>query len=76
MPLTLDKVLASVEMLPRDEQEMLEDLLRRRRIEAWRRETAAEARKAVKAFRAGKLKAEPVETVIGRLRAGLQAGAE
>ena len=60
MPITLDKVLTSAETLPRDEQEMLEDLLRKRRIEAWRRETAAEARKAVKAFRVGRLKAEPV----------------
>jgi len=76
MPLTLDKVLTSAETLPRDEQEMLEDLLRSRRIEAWRRETAAEARKALKAFRTGKFKAESADTVIGRLRAGLQAEAE
>ena len=76
MPITLDKVLTSAETLPRDEQEMLEDLLRKRQIEAWRRETAAEARKAIKAFRVGRLKAEPVETVIRSLRAGLQAEAE
>ena len=76
MPITLDKVLTSAETLPRDEQEMLEDLLRKRRIEAWRRETAAEARKAIKAFRVGRLKTEPVETVIRSLRAGLQAEAE
>jgi hypothetical protein len=74
--MTLDKVLTSAETLPRDEQEMLEELLRKRRIEAWRRETAAEARKAVKAFRAGRLKAEPVETVIDRLRAVLQTETE
>jgi hypothetical protein len=76
MPMTLDKVLTYAETLPRDEQEMLEDLLRKRRIEAWRHETAAEASKAVKAFRVGKLKAEPVETVIGRLRAGLRSETE
>jgi len=70
-PLTLDQVLTSAETLPRDDQEMLEELLRRRRIEAWRRETAAEAKKALKAYRAGKLKAESVEAVIARLRAGL-----
>jgi hypothetical protein len=67
--LTLERVLTSAEALPADEQEMLENLLRQRRIEAWRRDTAAEARKAVKAFRSGKLKAETVESVIARLRA-------
>lgn len=67
--LTLDRVLTQAEALPADEQEMLESLLRRRRIEAWRRETAAEAKKAVKAFRSGKLKGQAVESVIARLRA-------
>ena len=67
--LTLDRVLTQAEALPADEQEMLESLLRRRRIEAWRRKTAAEAKKAVKAFRSGKLKGRSVEGVISRLRA-------
>ena len=67
--LTLERVLTSAEALPADEQEMLENLLRQRRIEAWRRDTALEARKVVKALRAGKLKAESVESVIVRLRA-------
>lgn len=67
--LTLDRVLTSAEALPADEQEMLENLLRQRRIEAWRRDTALEAKKAVKALRSGKLKAESVESVIARLRA-------
>ena len=67
--LSLDRVLTQAEALSADEQEMLESLLRRRRIEAWRRETAAEARKAVKAFRSGKLKGQSVESLISRLRA-------
>jgi len=67
--LTLDRVLTEAEALPADEQEMLESLLRRRRIEAWRRESAAEAKKAVKAFRSGKIKGQSVESVIARLRA-------
>jgi CHASE3 domain sensor protein len=66
---TLDRVLTQAEALPADEREMLESLLRRRRIEAWRRETAAEAKKAVKAFRSGKLKGRSLESVIARLRA-------
>jgi hypothetical protein len=65
---TLERVLTSAEALPADEQEMLENLLRQRRIETWRRDTASEARKAVKDLRAGKLKAESVESVIARLR--------
>jgi hypothetical protein len=67
--LTLDRVLTQAEALPADEQEMLEGLLRQRRIEAWRQETAAEAKKAVKAFRSSKLKGQSVESVIARLRA-------
>ena len=54
--LTLDRVLTDAEHLPSDEQEMLEDLLRKRRIEAWRAETATEAKNAAAAFRSGKLK--------------------
>jgi len=40
--LTLDRVLTSAEALPAEEQAMLEELLRRRRIESWRAETAAD----------------------------------
>ena len=67
--LTLDRVLTDAETLPVDEQEMLESLLRQRRIETWRQETAAEAKKTIKAFRDGKLKSQSVEDVIARLRA-------
>lgn len=65
--LTLDRVLTEAEALPEDEQAMLEELLRGRRIETWRRDTAAEAKKAARAFRSGKLKMQPVESVIARL---------
>jgi hypothetical protein len=67
--LTLDRVLTDAEHLPSDEQEILEDLLRQRRIEAWRVETAAEAKNATAAFRSGKLKAQSADSVIARLRA-------
>jgi hypothetical protein len=66
--LTLDRVLTEAEALPIDEQEMLEALLRQRRIETWRRETAAEARSAIKAFRAGKLTSQSAENLIASLR--------
>jgi hypothetical protein len=73
--ITLDRVLTEAEFLPADEQLMLEDLLRQRRIEGWRRATAADARKAAKDFRAGKLKSQSVDAVIARLRAGLNTNA-
>lgn len=69
MSLTLDRVLTEAGALPADEQEMLEGLLRQRRIEAWRQETAAEANKTARTFRAGKLKSQSAESVIARLRA-------
>ena len=46
---TLDRVLNDAGRLPPDEREMLEEMLRQRRIEGWRMETVAEAKKAVTA---------------------------
>ena len=66
--LTLDRVLTEAEALPADEQEMLESLLRQRRIETWRQETAEEAKRAIKAFRSGKLKSQSAESLIASLR--------
>ena len=66
--LTLDRVLTQAEALPVEEQEILEGLLRQRRIETWRQETADEARSAIKAFRSGKLKSQPAENLIASLR--------
>jgi hypothetical protein len=65
---TLDRVLTEAEALPPDEQEMLESLLRQRRIESWRQETAAEAKSAIRAFRSGRLKSQSAEKVIASLR--------
>ena len=67
--LTLDRVLTDAGNLPIEDQELLEELLRKRRSETWRGETANEAKKAAAAFRAGKLKAEPVGNIIARMRA-------
>ena len=66
--LTLDRVLTEAAALPADEQEMLESLLRQRRIETWRQETAEEARSARKAFRSGKLKSQSAKSLIANLR--------
>ena len=71
--ITLDRVLTDAEALPADEREMLENLLRQRRAEAWRRQTAADAKQAAREFQAGKLKSQPAKEVITQLRAGLNA---
>lgn len=65
---TLDRVLTEAGTLPLGDREILEELLRRRRIGEWRGDTAAEARKAGKAFRSGKLKGQSAEEIIARLR--------
>ena len=65
---TLDRVLTDAGHLAADEQEILEDLLRKRRIEAWRMETATEAKNAAAALRSGKLKAQSADSVVARLR--------
>ena len=66
--ITLERVLSEAESLPAEEQAMLEELLRQRRNDGWRRDTAAGARKDIKAFRAGKLKSQSVATIINQLR--------
>ncbi|HEY3323627.1 MAG TPA: hypothetical protein VGP72_24445 [Planctomycetota bacterium] len=71
--LTLDRVLTEVEALSAEDQALLEELLHKRRIEAWREETAASARRAVKALRRGKLKPQSPKDVVTALRSGLKA---
>jgi hypothetical protein len=66
---TLDRVLTSAEALPAEAQAMLEELLRRRRIESWRSATATDAAQSVKDLQAGKLKPQSAGSVIARLRA-------
>lgn len=70
-PAVFDEAPTLASALPDDRQERLEVLLRRRRIEAWRRDTAAEAKTAARALRSGKLAPLPVEDGIAGLRAGL-----
>jgi uncharacterized membrane protein len=65
---TLDRVLTDAERLPSEERQILEDLLRKRRLEVWRAETATAGRRSADAFRSGKLKAQSAEDVIARLR--------
>ncbi|MDB6021848.1 MAG: hypothetical protein JWQ04_1705 [Pedosphaera sp.] len=74
--LTLDQVLSYAEALPAEDQEMLAELLKKRRIEAWREETAAHAREAVTAYHSRKTKAQSAQAIIARLRSGLKKSSE
>ena len=64
---TLNKVLQLAGALPEDEQELLVEIIRKRRAEAWRKEVANYARKASRQVRAGKLKGETAESLVQRL---------
>ena len=69
---TFGKVLDQATALAADEQEMLIEILRKRRAEAWREELAADIVQARRDLAAGKLKIEPHEVVMRRLRRSLK----
>ncbi len=64
---TLNQALTLFGQLSGEDQELLLEIGRKRRSEAWRKETAAYAKKALRDHRAGKLKAEPVDEMLQRL---------
>lgn len=73
---TLDQTLEMAMQLSPEQQQMLVDILTRREIETWRQEAARDARADIEAFHRGELKPEPVQDIIARLRADLEAEAE
>ena len=66
---TLNQVMQLASALRIDEKEMLIEAMKRQRADSWRKNLARYARKAVKDYRAGKLKAESAESLVARLRA-------
>jgi hypothetical protein len=64
---TLNEALEIFGKLSAEEQEMMLEIARKRRIEAWRKDLAAYGRKARRDYRAGKLKSEPLEQLLKRL---------
>jgi hypothetical protein len=54
--------------LPLEQQEMLLEIIRKRRIEVDRREMAKDAEASIAAFHAGKLKPQSADEVIAELR--------
>jgi hypothetical protein len=73
---TLEHALELVSELPREEQNELEEILRKRRIEARREEIADNGREAIRAFHAGELKDETFEELIERLHSLLDDESE
>jgi hypothetical protein len=71
---TLNRVLELADKLPDEDQELLLDLLRRRRAEAWRKQLAADIRQARSDYRSGKLKSESVDELITRLHRSIDEG--
>ena len=70
--ITLDQAVDIASQLPPDQQDMLVDILRKRRTEARRQEIAADARKSIAAFRKGKFKAQSAEEAIEELHQALE----
>lgn len=69
---TLDKALETAMQLPPEQQDMLLDILQRRRIEARRREIAGDAAESLQAFRTGQLTPQPIDSILEELHASLE----
>ena len=65
---TLDETLDMVMQLPLEQQDMLMEILRKRRIEVNRRKISKDAEISISAFRANKFKYQSADEVIAELR--------
>ncbi len=70
--ITLDQAINTVLQLPPDQQEMLIDILSKRRIETRRQEIMVDANKSIAAFRDGQFKAQSAEEAIAELHRTLE----
>ena len=68
----LDQILDEVMELPEDQQDMLIDIVRHRRIEAQRKDIAEAASEILALFHSGQLKPQPVEDIIEKLQFDLK----
>jgi hypothetical protein len=67
---TLEQAIDTVMQLPPQQQEMLITIINHRRIEERRKEIAKDACESLAAFRAGKLKPQPVQDILRALYIG------
>jgi len=71
MRATLEKVIEVAEELPAEQQDMLIEIMQKRRIERRRSEIYEDAQLSLAAFRRGELQPQPAVTVIKELRRSL-----
>ena len=69
---TLDDAIDTASRLPKDQQQMLIEILRNRQIDARRQEIADDAQQTVALFRQGKLVPQSAKDVIAELHEGLE----
>ena len=70
--ITFENALEVVSQLPREQQEMLIEILKKRSAELRRQEMVEECHEALAEYQAGKLKTMPAEEAIADLRSYLQ----
>jgi hypothetical protein len=71
--ITFENALEVVSQLPREQQELLADIVKKRLVEVRRREIMEECREALAEYRTGNLKAMSPEEVISELRCYLES---
>lgn len=69
---TLDQAINTAAQLPPDRQDMLIDILSRRRIEARRNEIMTDAIDSIIAFRQGRLKEQSAQDAIAELHQAIE----
>lgn len=73
MTITLNQTLEAIQELPPQQQDMLFEILRQRRTQAWRDSIVEDAQQAWEDYQAGRLKAQTAEEVIATLHRTLDA---
>jgi hypothetical protein len=66
---TLDEILTAFDRLDSEDQVLVSELIRKRQIEVWRKKVADQAKRDIRAFRAGKIKAKSAAATIKDLEA-------
>lgn len=69
--ITLDQAIDTIQQLPAEQQEMLFDIVYRRRMESRREEIARDARRSIADFYTGRLKPQSIGEILSELRAAL-----
>lgn len=69
---TLDQALDTAMQLSPEQQDILLDVLQKRRVEARRREIAADAQNSVQAFSDGQLRPQPLRSILEELHNSLE----